>query len=514
MHERVRRGDSVKSARFDGWPIGKLLAVFVTSRVVYYAAGVRFDRSSLDWYFQFADPRLLRDEPLRTLWWFHGQPPAFNAYVAAVLQLPQRLWTPAFHGSFLVCGFALMVGIYALARELGVTHRPAFIIAVLISVSPTFVIYENWLFYPVPVATLLVYTFLGLTRYLHHGRPLWGAVGFGAAALLVLTRATYHVLWIAVLFVVVMMVKPQTRRRTMAVAALPLALCLGLYAKNFALFDSFSSSSWMGMNLAEMIQLEAPPGELAQLVASGDLEGPLDKRAFSPLDVYESRPETTGVAVLDQAVKPSGLPNYNNKAYIRISTRYLHDDLRYIKLRPGTYSRAIGRGFALSAVPATNQWFVQENVAPVKWLDEAFSRTVLLAPAGHEYPTGIENSLAIPGALNVSWTLVAIYGLVLIGIPVSIRRLRHARGDLLDNAMVLTAGLTILGALFLSNALELAENSRYRSELDPVAVVVAAVVLTWWRKARVQHAEMIGGEPEPSDLPFERSRDSRGIETA
>jgi len=80
--------------------------------------------------------------------------------------------------------------------------------------------------------------------------------------------------------------------------------------------------------------------------------------------------------------------------------------------------------------------------------------------------------------------------------------------------MVLIAGLTILGALFLSNALELAENSRYRAELDPVAVVVAAVVLTWWRKARVQHAEMIGGDPEPSDLPFERSPDSRGIETA
>ena len=50
--------------------------------------GVHFNDGPLVGYWQYADPELLRHDLPRTLWYFHAQPPGFNAFLGTVLHLP------------------------------------------------------------------------------------------------------------------------------------------------------------------------------------------------------------------------------------------------------------------------------------------------------------------------------------------------------------------------------------------------------------------------------------------
>jgi hypothetical protein len=43
------------------WPLFAVVGLFVVSRVGYYVAGVRFDATSLPWFWQFIDPALLKE---------------------------------------------------------------------------------------------------------------------------------------------------------------------------------------------------------------------------------------------------------------------------------------------------------------------------------------------------------------------------------------------------------------------------------------------------------------------
>jgi len=60
---------------------------FVVSRVLYYLLGVRFDMTTLLWYWQFIDPALLKMHFWQSLWYLHSQPPAFNFFLGVVVNL-------------------------------------------------------------------------------------------------------------------------------------------------------------------------------------------------------------------------------------------------------------------------------------------------------------------------------------------------------------------------------------------------------------------------------------------
>ncbi len=73
--------------RSSPWPLVAVVAVFLLSRVGYYVAGVRFDASSLPWFWQYIDPVLLKTDLGQSLWYLHSQPPAFNLFLGIVLNL-------------------------------------------------------------------------------------------------------------------------------------------------------------------------------------------------------------------------------------------------------------------------------------------------------------------------------------------------------------------------------------------------------------------------------------------
>ena len=142
-------------------PIALLLAVFVLVEVGSHIAGVTFDASTLPGTWQFLDESLLVNDLGRSLWYLHAQPPAFNLFLGIVLKLAARHAALVFHFAYVAMGWALCSGVFRLAEMVGATRPVAIGAALLVTVSPSFVLYEHWLFYTLPEAALLMWMAIG-----------------------------------------------------------------------------------------------------------------------------------------------------------------------------------------------------------------------------------------------------------------------------------------------------------------------------------------------------------------
>ena len=73
---------------------------------------------------------------------------------------------------------------------------------------------------------------------------------FVVLAIVLLTRSSYHLVFLIAIAVLVAWASPLRARQVLLIAALPVLIVTLWYAKNLVMFDTFSSSSWLGMNLA------------------------------------------------------------------------------------------------------------------------------------------------------------------------------------------------------------------------------------------------------------------------
>ena len=97
-----------------------IVAVFVLSRVAALAAGIRFDDGLLHNAYQLLDVRLLHDDPFTSIFYLHSQPPLFNLFTAAVVQLPSGAVRPVLAVIWAGAGLATALLLHATMRRLGV----------------------------------------------------------------------------------------------------------------------------------------------------------------------------------------------------------------------------------------------------------------------------------------------------------------------------------------------------------------------------------------------------------
>ena len=432
----------------------------------------------------------------RSLWYLHSQPPAFNAFVGILLHVPgPHAWV--FGIVFVAMGLALACTMFALMLELGVPLRFALVVTSLFIVSPTTVLYENWLLYSYPVALMLCGIALCFARFARTQRIRY-AVGFGSLlSLLALTRASYHLLFVvgAGAFVLGVCTRAQWRRALVAVMV-PISLVLGLYVKNEIQFGQPTSSTWLGMNLAHMM-FRNHSNEFRADVAAGRVSAQAAIAPFSPLPRYKNVAlPHTGVPALD-LVSVNGHPNYNNRAYVTISNRYLKDVAHFVARHPGIYVAQVGDSYRTAFASAADyQAFVHQrpHIAFVVGLQNRLLGQVhdLVPPT----PT-----LATPGADRIAWLVVVQYVAVAVaGAALALRALRR-RGPPLGPAQwtFLLLAFTVVYSTIAFNVLELGDNNRYRFETDPL-VCVGAAALVAYAFARRRRAQVAVAACPPLDL--------------
>jgi hypothetical protein len=297
--------------RRDIWIV---IGLWVVSGALYALLGVHFDTTTFPDYLQFIDPVLLKTRLLESLWYYHANPPFLNLFVG----IGVKLFTDAgaalfFSVVFHALGLLLAASVYILSWKLSSSRVTAIIATGLLVFSPSFVLYENWLMYSFPAATLLTLATVALYQYVETRRTSWCVTFFALLAALLLTRSLFHLVWLLAITALLAAVLRERWRQVLLAAAAPVLLVIFWYAKNFFLFGVFTSSTTMGLGLSNITTLTVPAAELLPRVRSGELSPFALVSRYTQTDLLFLPDERgpTGIPVLDQVRKSTGAYNYN-----------------------------------------------------------------------------------------------------------------------------------------------------------------------------------------------------------
>jgi len=320
----------------------------VISRGLYYVKGIRFDASSIECFAQLLDRALLRTRLAESLFYLHSQPPFYNLLTGVALKLtpnrPEMLLWPL----FMAAGLYTALCLNFIMVKLRVPGLVAAALAACMAVSPGFVLYENWYFYPHLDVALL----LGALAWLccsggSPGRSL--LIAASHLVCLSLTRSLFHPLFYALAaLVTIVLTAPGARRDAFACFAVPGFLLLLWCAKNLLLFGFFGTSSWASRNFsqgvvnvlgAERVRAESRLGHLSPAAALRPFE-----RGDLLVKTFGLEAQHTGVPALDNSQKSNesaDTTNYNHWSY-PLSARFYAADTRHLLAQfPNAYLKGI-----------------------------------------------------------------------------------------------------------------------------------------------------------------------------
>ncbi len=454
-----------------------LTVVFLVSRLLFFALGVRFDAAPLADYWQYLDPRLLEDDLLRSLFYLHSQPPLFNLFLGLVLKWSPVAPSVVFHVLYMAAGLVCHLATFVLMRWLGVGGATAVAVSTILVVRPSFILFENWLMYDVPVTALICLAAVWLALFVRRGSALYAHALFVTLLLLCATRSLFHLAYFgAVLALLAAATRGDRRLRVLRSAAVPLLLLLLLYLKSFLLFGHPGPSTWLGMNLARIATAAMPAAELARLHQQGELSEAATVTPFSPLERYGPEllcpPRYPGVPALTDRLKSTGYVNYNHEAYIGVSRSYLGDSLWIIRHRPGVYLHGVAKAWYNYFKPQTEISHVSANSERLRGYVAAGARVLYgRLPLTFDYggeakPIYLFSTLGIP--------LLVLYALVRVRRS-RLRPLARLRRDPASRLMLAFMALTVIYVALVGNSLEVWENQRFRFYTDPFLAVLFAM---------------------------------------
>lgn len=473
-----------------------LAAAFVASRALFRTAGNSFAINlSVS---QFVDPLLLRRELWRSLLYLNSQPPLLNLSLGLGLRFFPHSYAAVFGLSFAAMGLLLVLGLFALLSEMGVPIGIGLAVSLAFCVSPGTMMIESWFFDTYPSAVLLTVAALSLLYYCRGGRRGLGVLFVACTAALIFLNSTFQAVWMLGLILLLWQTMSWERFRPLLVfAAVAMVLVALLYVKNFFVFDSFTSSSWLGMNLAKVTVTRLGPGDREQLVRAGSLSPVSLIDPFSPLDDYRGAKARSGIAVLDEIRKSGGTPNFNNAAYIGISRQYLRDDAWVVLHRPRTYLKGVMFSTAFYFSPAGDYAvFAGARARIPRWVG-VYRR--LVKPLGLPWAPVVRGMLgakefahrleeeAVPGVLSMggpSLVLAILLPVLLLYGGAQIAGAWRRGGELSAEDICLT--FIVFAILYVSAVdilFECGENNRLRYVVDPLYTTMAGMFAASARRA-------------------------------
>lgn len=462
-------GAASEGGRRTRWPYLAVAAALVASWLEARVVGVPFEAASLNDFWQFLDPVLLRDDLLRAVLSLHTQPPLFNAFIGVALKLFGPAAGLPLSLSLLAMGALLVVTMLWVMRHLGASDVVAVVVCALFALHPAFILYERWLFYPVPNALLLILTTAALVRFLETGRERWAGAFAGAATLLMLTRQIFHLLWFVGSVATVAAMIPRAERRRLLVASLtPLLVINLLYLKNWLLVGEYGGSTWTGMalHLGMDVPQQFTLDEVMPMIQDGRLPAVWLAGAFptpervAPLGYFPPS-ESTNPA-LDAPYRSTGFPNYNHREYVRVSHDMLRGALALIRAYPDRYLARTRLGIYEFFQPGPRRLFGWHAVNEPRlrpWI-EAWNRWLFLS--GVVGGSGLD----VPNLLMLIYPASVLFALM------------RAWSRSPERPVFAFIATTLLWVFLLTNLLVLDENDRVRFETDPLLAVLVATGLS------------------------------------
>jgi hypothetical protein len=472
---------SLGLARNDWITIGALL---ITSRLLYGLLGLEFDSNPFPGYMQFIDKELLSSRLIESLYYYHANPPLLNLVAGVAYKLTGDGIGWFFCVLFHCLGVLIAVCVYTLSWRLSDSRVAAAIATGLLVFSPSFVLYENWLMYSFPTVALVTLCGLCIYQYFATLRLRWCVALFVTLALLLLTRSLFHLAWMLLIIAIVLFLSPGNRKKVLVAAALPVLVVVSWYGKNYYHFGNFGASTWLGLGLSNISTLVPTRAELQPLVEDGRLTRFALVSRYRQIDQLFSIPQPeTGIPVLDQVRKSDGDYNFNNARIVTINQYYTSDAVTVVREFPLHYAVALVISNRLYFSPSSmNVYFSARNRAAARPMERLLNPVLYGTGADHEYLRqphfGFRERMVLE--VNTSLPLIVVW-FSLIGYGYMKARKTMVSVHASRDPRAILAGFIVLTALYLyvvSTAFELAENYRYRFNVEPLMFVLAAAALT------------------------------------
>jgi hypothetical protein len=458
-----------------------LVLSFLLSRMIFWFMGVRYDSSSLGWFWQYLDIEVLRYRLLPGLLHLHAQPPGFNLFLGLVLKLFPHSPSLCFHVIYIVLGFVLYCLLYYFLRRARFSRPLSLLCAFCFIVSPNSILYENWLFYTYPVAVLLVLAAVALRRFQDDAQPFYAGIFLFLVALICITRSAFHFVFVLPCAVLVLIPNGIQRRKITFYACVAVCVVSALYMKNLYMFGFFGASSWKGMNMAKVTVRSVAPEMIDRLVKSGSIPSVASLSPFSPLDQY---PEELRVLSSDYPNAPeltserkaNGELNFNHVAYIAISREYDKASGFIIRHYPRLYLSTVGESWLHYLKPSWQYFFIEGNTNAIQhyisiisffrerqWIDLRPLKRTLGIKGQNTYP--VANLLLLPPIL-LMFCMISVF-----------RMCRLLMTGDLSHLAYLFMTYTIMYVAVVGNMLEIGSNNRFRVETDPLVFLLTIVTL-------------------------------------
>ena len=480
MAGRVSGGWRALARRID--PFVLVIGVSVVlARLALSWSGVHLDLRGFqadgsEHYWQLLDPSWLRHDLLRSVWSLTMQPPLYNLGAGLWLRLPGSWQVPVVAVFLTGCFLTIALATYATMVLLGV-HRVVALLATLVLVvaDPGQALFATVPFYAEPTAALVTITAWLAVRCVRRPTTSSAAAFTIAAAATALFNTSVQPLVVLLVVGLLIVALPDARRAVVVGRLVPCIVLVGWSVLQLSRVGTPATSTWLGMNLTHVTLNHAPIGQIDRLIAQGRISAQAKKPPFGPLSAYGVRPIPVGPRSSADARRPDGQPNYNNRAYATVSSRYLSDELTFVTAAPGHYLTMVSRGLRIWTIPE-DQSFLFYTVTTVKPWEKAYDHLVLLQGVRNPFIAlaGIAGEAAPIDQL--SFTLIAATVLSLVGAPVVILG-RWRRRRRLAVAM-LVPWLVFTQAFVLTSLTESGENNRFRFETGTTMVVLSVVVVT------------------------------------
>ncbi len=432
-----------------------ITGAFVISRVILKILGVQFYGSFVYRMWQTIDLTLLKSQLIESIFYSHAQPPMFNLLNGLVVKVFTAHYYLVFHMIQFGLSFASALLIYFTLKRLGVSRMLGAVTSLFFILNPALILYENIYSYTlltIFLVTLLIYVVI---RFLQNRSDRNWLMFLGVAGVMALTRSSFHLSWLLALMLI-LLYRSGFNRRRMISASVCVLLVSGWYIKNLVLYDTFSSSSWMGMSLARIVKLDSPLGKI----------GPFKTvREYRPLLTMTN--PVNGVDVLDNEWKVKfQYINFNHYAYLEVSEKFKDEAIAEIMDDPHRYVTAVGRSFVTYFIPATHAPFVGRNRSKMR-----------------DYTSIVALHFNYQGSPDRYHYFPLTHALPAIGLHLLVLMIVAGtwKGKLWshdDRTLMLVLAFLLTYGMLVGNLLEYGENNRFRFETQPAFLILFVLTIS------------------------------------
>jgi hypothetical protein len=222
-----------------------LIFLFITSRILYYYLGIRFE--FFQSYWQILPLDLLKNDLLKTLFFNFSQPPLLNFLLGVGLKIGNHILF--LHLFFMIMGLIAFINFYKILLYF-TSCKFSFFLTLILMIMPLTILWENHGYKDYLTMCFLInciFYSLKIIDKNYYKQYFFLSINL---ILISILRETFHYFWVLI-FILFEFLLNKRLKKTIFLFLITAFFILPFYIKNLIIFNKFQIAGWMYENLTQ-----------------------------------------------------------------------------------------------------------------------------------------------------------------------------------------------------------------------------------------------------------------------